>query len=224
MATAIHKHRFNVDEYDKMAQEGIVYSGVELLNGVVYGKGLGRPVKFTVEDFDRMIETGILTEDDRVELINGEIIEMDPPGKDHASCVDQINYLFMERLRRRAYIRVQNPLQLGGIGRPEPDLMLLRWRDDYYKPRHPQPADVLLLIEVADSSLETDTKLKLPMYARAGIDEAWVVDLRAGTVNMYRQPRDDQYLSTRRITKKSETFAPLAFPDVMLTLKDVIGP
>lgn len=223
MPTATHKHRFNVDEYDKMAQEGIVYCGVELLNGVVYGKGLGRPVKFTVEGFDRMIETGILSEDDRVELINGEIIEISPPGKEHASCVDQINYLFMERLGRRAYTRVQNPLQVGGIGRSEPDLMLLRWRDDYYKARHPQPADVLLLIEVADSSLKVDQKLKLPMYASAGIDETWIVDLRAGVVNMYRQPQDDKYLSTRRIAKKTESFAPLAFPDLQLKLKDILG-
>ena len=126
---------------------------------------------FTVEEFERMGEACIFPPDARLELIEGEIVEMSPIGSPHAACVDALALLFNEIARRRFIIRVQSPVRLNDFSEPQPDVALLRWRDDFYRSAHPTPADVLLVVEVSDTTVETDRKVKVPLYARAGIPE-----------------------------------------------------
>ncbi len=144
---------------------------------MVFPSAMATRYRFTVEDYHKMAEVDILGEDDRVELIDGEIIEMAPIGRLHAVCVVRLTDLFGETLRRRAIVWAQNPIGLGERSEPQPDLALLRWRPNFYADADPRPEDVLLIIEVADTSLAYDRDIKVPLYARAGIPEVWLVDL-----------------------------------------------
>jgi Uma2 family endonuclease len=147
----------------------------------------------TVADYYKMAEVGILTEDDRVELIEGQIIEMVPIGSQHASKVNTLNYLLVSTLGDRAIVSVQNPVRLSDILEPEPDFAILKPRADRYAASHPTAADVLLLIEVADSSLNYDRIVKARLYARHGIAEFWVVNLKARLITVHRAPAGDAY-------------------------------
>jgi Uma2 family endonuclease len=140
---------------------------------------------FTVAEYRRMVEVGILSEDDRVELIDGEIIEMSPIGNRHAASVDVLGEITRERLGRGVIVRVQNPIQLDDFSEPQPDVSILKRRDDFYRHAHPRPEDVLLVIEVSDTTLEYDRKVKVPLYARAGIPEAWVVNIPEESIEVY---------------------------------------
>lgn len=177
---------------------------------------------FTVEDYHRMREAGILSEDDRVELIEGEILEMSPIGSRHAAVVDRLNRLFHRLLGERAIIRIQNPIRLGMYSEPQPDVALLRSREDFYEAEHLGPGDVGLVVEVADRSVEGDRGVKAPLYGRAGILEFWLVDLAAGVVEVYREPGVEGYRSVRRLGP-GETLAPLAFPDCILQVEEILG-
>lgn len=152
-----------------------------------------RPHRYTVADYYRMGEVGILAPDARVELIEGEIIDMAPPGSMHAGTVDHLAEVLGQAVGSRALIRTQNPLRLDKHSEPQPDISVLKRRDDFYKSRHPRPADTLLVIEVADTSLRYDRERKLPLYARQGVPEAWLVDLRARRLVRYRNLRDGAY-------------------------------
>jgi Uma2 family endonuclease len=132
---------------------------------------------FSVTEYHRFGEAGILSEDDRVELIKGEVVEMSPIGSRHAACVRALQELVQEKLGRTAQVSVQNPIQLDEHSEPQTDVALVTPRKDRYANAHPRPADVLLVIEVADTSIEFDQSVKLPLYARAKIPEAWLVDL-----------------------------------------------
>lgn len=177
---------------------------------------------FTVAEYDRMGETGILTEDDRVELVEGEIIEMSPIGERHAACVDALAELFREQLQRRVIVRVQNPIQLGSFSEPQPDVALLKRRADFYRRAHPTPDDVLLVVEVAETTIEYDRQIKVPLYARAGIAEVWIVNLVDEQIEIYAQPAGDAYQS-RREARRGETIeSPTAF-DVTLRVDDILG-
>ena len=132
---------------------------------------------FTVDDYQRMGETGILREDDRVELIEGEIVSMPPIGSPHGGGVKHLNRLLAQAVGERAIVAVQDPVVLRPRSEPQPDIALLRPRPDFYAHSHPEAADVLLLIEVADSTLHYDLHVKVPLYARQGIPEVWVVDI-----------------------------------------------
>ncbi len=132
--------------------------------------------RFSVEDFHRMVEAGILSEDDRVELLEGEVVELSPVGKRHAYAVNALVDL-LSPLRERAVLSVQNPLRLRGNTEVYPDLALLMPPRSRYRDRLPEGEDALLVIEVAESSLDYDLKVKLPLYAKAGVPEVWVVDL-----------------------------------------------
>jgi len=178
--------------------------------------------RFTLDEYHRMGETGILGEDDRVELIEGEIIEMSPIGSRHAATVARIHHLFSTRLGDRAVVWSQNPLLLvRHQSEPQPDVMLLAPRTDFYAPGLPEPPDVRLLVEVADSSLLYDRRTKLPLYARAGVVEAWLVDLEAGRIEIHRDPAD-RYREVR-LPRAGEPFTPDAFPDLLVTLGDLLG-
>jgi Uma2 family endonuclease len=176
---------------------------------------------FTVEDFHRMGEAGVLTERDRVELIEGEIVDMNPIGLRHAACVDRLTELLAEALQKRATLRVQNPLDVGERTTLQPDLCLLRRSSDFYASRAPTPADTLLVIEVADSSLPYDRGVKLPLYARSGVPEVWLVDLEAGRIEVHREPMAAGYCLTRRVFP-GDRIAPEALPGLELAVADVL--
>ncbi|MBI2203048.1 MAG: Uma2 family endonuclease [Candidatus Rokubacteria bacterium] len=179
--------------------------------------------RFTLDEYHRMGEAGILHEDDRVELIEGEIVEMAPIGSRHAATVARVTAFFTRRLGDRATIWSQNPVVLPAqVSEPQPDIMLLAPRADFYASALPEPHDVLLLIEVADSSLTYDRRTKLPLYARAGVSEAWLIDVDAGRVEIHRSPSGGRYRDVRS-PARDESFAPLAFPDVAVTSSDLLG-
>ena len=149
--------------------------------------------KFTVHDYYKMAEIGILTEDSRVELIEGEIIDMVPIGSKHASMVTKLTRILTKMVGDSAIISPQNPLHLPNDSEPEPDIMILRPRVDDYGDSHPEPDDVLLLIEVSDTSLPFDRLVKLPLYARYKVPVVWIIDLNSQHLELYRQPQNGEY-------------------------------
>ena len=142
----------------------------------------------SVDAFHRMVETGILGHQDRVELIDGEIIDMSPIGVLHAAIVDVLARHFGRRTGESVFVRCQNPLRLDNISEPEPDIAILRPRADFYMTAHPGASDVLLVIEVADTSLAYDLGTKVPLYARHGIPEVWVIDAATRQTRVFRRP------------------------------------
>ena len=178
--------------------------------------------RFNVDEYEQMGRAGILGEDDRVELLDGEIVEMTPIGRRHASCVARLTQQFAAlALKRTAVIWVQNPVRLGKHSEPQPDFVLLRPRPDLYASTDPTPADVLLLVEVADTSIESDRRVKVPLYARGGIPEVWLVDLNQDTVTAYRDPRRGGY-RTAHVVRRGDELAPSAFPDRAIPIVDLL--
>ena len=180
--------------------------------------------RFNVDDYARMGEAGILTADDRVELIAGEIREMSPIGPPHAGIVDRLAELLFARLAGAAQVRTQGPVRLNRYTEPEPDLAVLRRRADYYQRHHPQAGEILLVVEVADSSLLYDRAEKMPRYAQAGIPEAWLVDVAAREVTIYSVPQPDGY-ARERVVRRGEpivsaTVAALRLPSSALFTHD----
>lgn len=168
-----------------------------------------------------MIEAGILDEDERVELIAGEILRMTPIGSQHAACVKRFNRQLSRGLGDRALISVQDPIAIGESTEPEPDVAVLRPRADDYADSHPEAKDILWVIEVADTSLEYDRRVKIPLYAQAGIPEAWLVRLLDRCVEIYRDPAATGYQTMQ--TFRSGDLAPLAFPDFELAVENLLG-
>lgn len=154
--------------------------------------------KFTVDDYHRMVDSGILTEDSRVELIDGHILDMGPIGSRHAQCVNRLIKALVLAAGDDAIVTVQNPVRLSDLSEPQPDLMLLRQRD--YSDQLPGPDDVLLLVEVADTTLAYDRTTKLNLYARAGVREVWIVDLTHLVVFRYLEPTSAGY----RVSQQSD--------------------
>ncbi|HIK13215.1 MAG TPA: Uma2 family endonuclease [Oscillatoriaceae cyanobacterium M33_DOE_052] len=174
--------------------------------------------KFTVDQYHRMAETGIFASSDRLELIQGEIIEMSPIGSRHAAWVRRLTQLFSETLGQRVSVSVQNPISLGdNLSEPQPDITLLAPRRDFYLTAHPQPQDILLLIEVADTSADYDREVKIPLYAAAGIAEVWLLDIGAETWEVYRQPTAAGYQEMQQLPPGA-SIAPLSFPEIRLTI------
>jgi Uma2 family endonuclease len=181
-----------------------------------------KPRRFTVDDYHRMAEVGILAPDERVELIDGQILEMAPLGARHVRCVIFLNELFVRRLAGRALVSPQNSLRLGRWSEPGPDLVLLRPPLGRYAEQIPLTDDALLVIEVVDSSQHRDRVVKLPRYAAAGVVEVWIVDLDGGAVEICREPTSGGYRERRR-AGRGEVVAPAAFPDVVVSVADVLG-
>mgnify|MGYP006270005957 CR=1 FL=1 len=140
-----------------------------------------------------MAAAGILDEDDRVELLEGEIVQMSPIGDRHASMVNRLNALFMKALSDQWMVSVQNPIVLDDYNEPEPDISVVRAKPDFYKSGKPRPDDVVLIVEAADTSIRVDRKLKLPLYARYGIVEVWLLDIEADAVEVLREPSESRY-------------------------------
>ena len=176
---------------------------------------------FTVDDYHRMAELGILDEDDRVELLDGQVVEMTPIGPEHAGCVDALTTLLSRRVGDTAVVRVQNPLILGTRWEPQPDVALLRPRADGYRTAHPGAGDVLLVIEVADTTAGSDRDVKLPLYARAGIAEAWLVDLAAEVIEVHRQPGLEGYREVHTL-RRGDTLSALLLPASSIPVDDVL--
>ncbi len=177
--------------------------------------------KFSVGEYYAMAESGVLGPDERVELLDGEIVVMAPIGNRHAFCVDWLTRFWILALAERAIVRVQNPVRLNDSSEPEPDVTLLEWKDDFYASGHPGPQDVLLVIEVADSTVDFDRNQKLQLYARAGITEVWIVNLQDRRVETYTEPEGDQYGSVRYYGP-GESVAPMHFPDIGLVVEQII--
>jgi Uma2 family endonuclease len=184
-----------------------------------------KPHRFTVAEYYKMAEAGIFTEDSRVELIEGEIIEMSPIGPDHASDVIHINHVLTRRLGDLALVSVQNPIRLGNRSEPEPDFAVVRLQPGpgrAYQAAHPTPADVLLVIEIADSSLSYDLGRKARLYARHRIPELWVVDLVGSRLLVHRDPTPRGY-ATVQILGRGDAVSPLAFPSITFTVDELLG-
>ena len=178
--------------------------------------------RFSVKEYYLMAEAGILSPRDRVELIDGEIVQMAAIGSYHAACVDTLTRLFMETLGRRVIVRVQNPVRLGERSEPEPDIALLRPRADAYRDAHPGPDDVLLIVEVSHSTVEYDRDVKTPLYAEAGIPELWLVNLDEDYIDGLSDPVGAGYGAVRRYAR-GERIAPALLPDAALDVSEILG-
>lgn len=180
-----------------------------------------RPIfRLGVEAYHQMIHAGIFGEDDRVELIDGELRAMPPINPDHAGKTNRLNRLLTLRVGDTGLVSVQNPLTLAPRSEPEPDLMLLRPRGDFYEGANPTPADTLLVIEICDTSLRYDREIKVPLYAAHGVPEVWLVDLQHRRLELYREPGSDGYRLLLR-PDPSEVLAPLLLPNLRIRVDDI---
>jgi len=178
---------------------------------------------FTVFEYEQMVKTGLLTEQDQVELIEGEVLEMSPIGSRHAACVDRLVKLVAgSGIMSSAILRVQSPIRLNDFSEPQPDMTLLRPRADFYAAQHPLPADVLLVVEVADTSADYDRRIKVPLYARAGIPEVWLIDLTGESVEVYAQPQGGEYQTTQQVGRGSTVNAH-SLAQLTVGVDDVLG-
>lgn len=177
--------------------------------------------RFSVKDYYRMAETGVLRPDARVELLNGRIIDISPIGPFHGGVTKYLNQLFSAAANGRWLTQVQDPVHLDDHSEPEPDLALLKPAADFYRRRHPQPEDVFLLVEVSDSTLATDQEDKLPAYGRTGIAEVWIVNLNELTVEIYREPNFAGYAS-KTIVRAGDQASPQAFPDAAVDVAELL--
>jgi Uma2 family endonuclease len=178
--------------------------------------------RFTVDDYYRMGESGLIGPDERTELLDGEVVHQMPINSRHAGCVKVLNEIFTSRLLGRAVVGVQDPVRLGAYSEPQPDISVLAPRADRYRGKHPRPADVHLLIEVADTSLALDRRVKVPLYAKAGIAEVWVVDLLHDAIEVYRDPTADGYGDVQRLAR-GQAVGPGAFGDLSIRVEEILG-
>ncbi|MDJ1170333.1 Uma2 family endonuclease [Roseofilum sp. BLCC_M154] len=176
---------------------------------------------FTVDEYHRMGTTGILPESDRTELIRGEIIQKSRITPIHASYVDRLTRLFLLQLGERVWVRGQNTIVLDNTSEPEPDLCLLRPRADFYRDGHPQPEDIFLLVEVADTTLRGDRDIKIPLYAQAQIPEVWLLNIPEQCLEIYRQPAPEGYQQVQRL-QKGEISVQL-FPDIQFAVAEILA-
>lgn len=179
---------------------------------------------FTIDEYHQMAELGVLKKEDRLELIEGDIVHMAAIGSVHAACVNRLNRLFNKVFPEDILIGVQNPVILDDFSEPEPDLSLLKARKDFYAKRHPTAEDIFLIVEVADSSMQYDQEVKLPLYAQSGIPEVWIIDLNAARIDVYTHctARERRY-KFRRSFFSGETVSPSLFPTITLPIDGMIG-
>ena len=179
---------------------------------------------FTIEEYEQMIDAGVFDEDERVELIEGEILKMSPINWPHESCVNRLTLILNERLHRAGIVSPQNSIRIHGKSRPEPDIVVLKWSDRLYLGvgEPPTVRDVLLLIEVSLSSLKYDRGKKLRIYARAGVSHVWVVDLWNGAVEVYSDPEGGEYREVHR-AERGETLRVPTDREVIITVDEVLG-
>lgn len=182
---------------------------------------LAPPHRFTRAEYHQMAKHGILKPDDRVELIEGEIVEMSPIGRRHTAKVDRLNRVFRD-VGDAAIVRVQGSIVPSDYGEPEPDLVVLRPRDDFYDDVDATAEDILLIVEIADSSESYDRLTKAPLYALYTIPELWIADLNRDLIGIYRDPTPTGYASVQ-VARRGETISPLAFPDLQIAVEAILG-
>lgn len=217
------RRKFTGADRKAMLQAGIIAleDGIELRNGELFCKYNGARRRFTVDEYYALAEAGILAPEERVELLDGEIITMAPMHSLHAACIRLFEEVLHEAIGRRATKGGQMPLRLDDAYSPEPDYMALRRRADSYSQSHPVPDDVLLLIEVSDSSVRNDRQRKIPIYAQHGIPEVWLADLIRRQVDVYDQPTAVGYARMRTIGADG-ILTPAAFPDIVIPVAEVM--
>jgi Uma2 family endonuclease len=176
----------------------------------------------TVEEYERMGEAGIFSPKARLELIDGEIREMAPIGPAHAGIVNALTELFIMSLGRKVTVTVQNPVRLGEFTEPQPDLTVARHRDDRYKGCHPVPNDILILVEVADTTLHYDHTEKMPRYAQAGVPEFWLVDVGAEQITVYTEPTSDGY-AAEQVLYRGDEIASTTIAELRLRVDEIFG-
>jgi Uma2 family endonuclease len=177
--------------------------------------------RFTVKEYYRMAETGVLRPDARVELLDGRIMDMSPIGPFHGGVTNYLIAAFTAASRGRWVTAVQNPVRLDDHSEPQPDLVLLKPSPDFYRKRHPRPEDVFLLVEVSDTTLTTDWEEKLPAYGRAGIAEVWIVNLNDETIEVYREPHFTGY-GSKAILQAGDKGCPAKFPDAVIDVAELL--
>ena len=176
----------------------------------------------TADEYERMGEAGIFGTDARLELIEGEIYQMSPIGSPHASCVAYLSMFLTKLFGDNHIIYTQNPIRLSDLSEPQPDVTLLRWRDDFYRHTHPRPTDALLVIEVADTTVATDRAVKLPLYAQAGINEVWLVNLPEEQIELYAAPVNGVYQTVKHF-QRGEDVQAQTLPGLVVGVDDVLG-
>jgi Uma2 family endonuclease len=178
--------------------------------------------RITVEEYYRMAEVELLAPDARVELIEGEVIDMAPIGSSHGGTAAQLTRLFVWALGEEAHLRVELPIRLDESSEPQPDLAVVLSRDDFYKTRHPTAADTLLIVEVSHSRIQYDREVKVPLYARHGIPEVWIVDVEHGELHVHRSLATGVY-SDVSFTANPGVTAITALPGIAVDLSDLFG-
>lgn len=223
MATQVESKPIDADENrrEKKSDTSNRFSMVQGIRGEIVAMLAAKRRGFSVDDYYHLADVGILDEDDRVELIDGEIIVMSPINSPHASGVKAFNREFARKLGDRAIVSVQDPIHLNDNTEPQPDIALIRYRDDFYASAHPTPDDILLLVEVADSSLERDREKARGTYAKHGIPEVWIANLSDDCVERYRNPAQDGYADVSEF-RRGDTISPSALPDVELAIDDIL--
>ncbi len=176
---------------------------------------------FTSDDINKMYEAGILGPDDRVELLDGEVILLNP-GRRHIACTNRANAFLTEALGRRAIVSIQNPIVIDIYNELKPDVVVYKPREDFYVSSDPVPEHALLLIEISDTTLATDRAKKLPHYAASGVPEFWIEDLKHDLLLVYREPVGNEY-KTCLTFRRGDSASPLAFPDVAIKVSDLLG-
>jgi len=171
--------------------------------------------RFNVKQYHEMYTSGILTDCDRTELIHGDLLTMSPINRRHAACVNRLTYL-LSCLGKRAIVAVQNPIHLSDDSEPQPDVAILKWQDDFYAKGHPIPSDILWLIEVSDTTIGVDRRIKVPLYTESGIVETWLINLNDDCIEVYRQGEG-------LILHRGDQIASLAFPDVLFEVAEILG-
>jgi Uma2 family endonuclease len=215
---------FTRDEYYKLGEAGILGEGDELIDGVVTVKGTAKPWRWTCDDYDRMAEVGILGRDERVALIDGEVISLAPIGPSHRSAmVDLVTRLILLRdvLGPDYYIMPESPVRLGNDLNPQPDIAVAYGRPEEYRKRHPGPSDLRLIVEISDSLLKGDRTRKYQLYAQLGIPEYWIVNLKEARLEVYRQPSGHGY-APPLIYTRSDHVSPLFAPQASIAVSDFI--
>jgi Uma2 family endonuclease len=177
---------------------------------------------FTVEEYDTMIKAGVFDGKERVELIEGEFVKKMTQGDLHIGCINRLNYLLVPALLNQAVVAVQNAVRINNFSAPEPDVAILRFRPDFYSGGKARPEDILLLIEVADTTVHSDRQIKIPLYARAEVPEVWLVNLLRKIIEIYTAPKNGKYQVVKK-AGKSETLSPIVLPELKIKVSDIIG-
>lgn len=240
MESWLPRHRFSVEDLERLYEFGVLGPDdrVELVEGrIVNSKRVAAREskapdampdscapfrRFSMADYYRMWEIGLFAPDARVELIEGEIIDMAPIGSAHCGAVGWLNEMLRDTLKNRVIVWPQSVVKLGELSKPQPDIALLERRKDFYRSAHPGPPETFLIIEVSDSSLRMDQMVKVPLFAHFEIPELWIVDLVHERLHVHRSPRDGEYAEVSSIEKPG-VIALAALPGVTVDLSDLFG-